>query len=835
MVAVMKKIFSNTIPGRVLMHFVALTTLLAISGSGYGQEQEAVVQATGRFWLWNFLGRLHPLMVHFPVGLIVIAALLELFTLKNFWSRYRPALNVLIIVGAVSAVISMIFGWLLAAADDYGGELLTLHESMGIAAASTGIITVVLLFLIKKKNNPVYIKTYRAFLFISVSCIAIAGHYGASLTHGSDYLTSTLPWKQDTTSIAPSIDMASFAAIKNDTAALTPQLAAELSANARGILAHNCYKCHGAEKVKGDLRLDSRDMAFRGGESGNTIVPGKPEESELYKRIILPKNHEDVMPSKGRHLNEKEINLIALWIQKGAPWPADGKEKGFRVADLAPRKPVIPAGLEKAGNPIDMWVSEYFRKHNIKWADVIDDRTYLRRIYLDIVGLLPIYDDHKAFAADPRPDKRAIWVRKLLGRNKDYALHWLTFWNDALRNDYTGTGYIDGGRSNITDWLYKSLYANKPYNQFVAELINPNEESKGFIKGIQWRGAVNASQRTEMQAAQNVAQVFLGLNLKCASCHNSFVNNWKLEDAYAFANIFADTSLEINRCDKPTGKFTNARMLWQELGTIDNNAPTEIKQKQLAENLVRPENGRIYRTIVNRIWAQFLGRGIVEPLDNMDNEPWSQDLLDWMASDFVAKDFDIKELIFLIATSNAYQQPSMGIMDANKIAAPDFKFKGMVRKRMTAEQFADAVAQVVGPVFPDSVVQFRPPVATASPMKIIRASLVTNNQLLVALGRPNRETVSTGRESQANLLQALELTNGETFNAILLRGAEAWKKKYPQTEMIVRETYRQALGREPTAAELTAAKKVLGDSPATELVADFFWAILLLPEFQITY
>ena len=99
-----------------------------------------------------------------------------------------------------------------------------------------------------------------------------------------------------------------------------------------------------------------------------------------------------------------------------------------------------------------------------------------------------------------------------------------------------------------------------------------------------------------MQAAQNVSQVFLGLNLKCASCHNSFISDWKLTDAYAFANIFADSSLEINRCDKPTGKYTGPAMLWKQLGSIDSTATTKVKRQQLSENITKPENGRFKRS-----------------------------------------------------------------------------------------------------------------------------------------------------------------------------------------------------------------------------------------------
>src|SRR5262249_59476155 len=130
--------------------------------------------------------------------------------------------------------------------------------------------------------------------------------------------------------------------------------------------------------------------------------------------------------------------------------------------------------------------------------------------------------------------------------------HWLTFWNDLLRNDYQGTGYIDGGRKQITPWLYQSLYDNKPYDQFARELISPTPDSEGFAQGIKWRGSINASQVTELQFAQNVAQVFFGVNLKCASCHDSFIDGWKLADAYGLAAGIAHKPLEGQPWDKPT-------------------------------------------------------------------------------------------------------------------------------------------------------------------------------------------------------------------------------------------------------------------------------------------
>ncbi len=725
------------------------------------------------FWLWTFLGRLHPMAVHFPVTLLLFAAILEVVTLKNFNSKLRPALNLMVYAGAASAIVSVVFGLLLANGEDYGGDNLPIHQWTGIGTALFGIVAAYFLFRIEKKKHWKLVKAYRGILLFTAIGVSVAGHFGAYLTHGNDYLSSVIPGMDDYREPeSRSENKFDLVALKTtDTAPLTEEQQLQINGEVRAIFAHNCYSCHSSAKVKGGLRLDKKRLAFNGGDSGLVIIPGDPKGSELMRRITLPRNHKEAMPSKGKKLSDDEIATIRFWIEKGAPWPDAADQKSiFRVAKLEPRMPALPVASGDLGNPIDLWVNDYFIKKKIIWPSVVDDKTYLRRIYLDIIGLLPSPEEQETFIKDSRPDKRSIYVRELLNREDDYAMHWLTFWNDALRNDYTGTGYITGGRFNITDWLYKSLKSNKPYDQFVKELISPAEESKGFIKGIQWRGVINSSQSTEMQAAQNVAQVFLGLNLKCASCHDSFISDWKLEDAYSFANIFSDTTLEINRCDVPTGKFAGTKMLWPELGGIDSSAKAVEKLKQLAENLTKPANGRLYRTIVNRIWAQMMGRGIVEPVDVMDNEPWSQDLLDWLASDFVASKHDLKELIYLITTSKTYQLPSVGMKDANRLTAQDFEFKGMVRKRMFAEQFSDVVSKVIEPIFPDSVMKYDPlkKLGFERPYQLFtRASLVGNNSFLTALGRPNRETVSTSRESRANLLQALELTNGNRLNEVL--------------------------------------------------------------------
>ena len=185
-----------------------------------------------------------------------------------------------------------------------------------------------------------------------------------------------------------------------------------------------------------------------------------------------------------------------------------------------------------------------------------------------------------------------------------------------------------------------------------------------------------------------MTQVFLGTNLKCASCHDSFVNHWKLTDAYALASVFADKPLEIHRCDQATGKTSGVGFIYPELGKIDASAPRLERMKQLADLLVKPQDGRFARTIVNRLWAQLMGRGIVEPLDDMDQLAWDQDLLDWLAADFVAHGHNLKHTLALIASSRAYRLASTGVADPSDRGV--FAFRGPSTRRMTAEQFADA-------------------------------------------------------------------------------------------------------------------------------------------------
>lgn len=638
-------------------------------------------------WLVELSGRLHPLLVHFPIGLLIGALLLE------SWSRLRRKdgdYSGMIYIGAASAVASAIFGYFLRISDDYAGDLIGQHQLTGLITAGLSVLTALLYWKRPKVSGRA------AFLSLMVSCISltIAGHLGASLTHGEGYLSEVLPWnKNDEENSAL---LASFQAFAESDSFPQEQLD-QLNLQVRAIFAHNCYKCHSTEKSKGDLALDHREGVFAGGENGPILTAGNADESDIIRRLELPRSHDDVMPPKGKSLDQTEIDLIRLWIDQGAHW-SDSELKVFREAELELTQPDLPETPAGISHPVDKFVHVYFEEQGLDWPDPIDDRQFIRRVYLDINGLLPGPEAVETFVKDGSTDKRATLIESLLADKANYAQHWLSFWNDLLRNDYSGTGFITGGRKQITDWLYDALETGKPYDEMARELIDPGPESEGFIKGIQWRGEVNASQRTELQAAQNISQSLLGLNLKCASCHNSFVNNLTLDQAYGFANIFAEKPLEIYRCDKPTGRMAETAFLYPELGQVVSDSLKD-RLRELAEVIVQPKNGRLYRTIVNRYWDRLLGRGIVAPVDEMDNIPWSQELLDWLAADFIDNDYDLHHLLTRIMTSRAYQLPAVPYPSPEYLLSDKFVFHGPAIRRLTAEQFVDAFSQIVTPVY----------------------------------------------------------------------------------------------------------------------------------------
>ena len=333
-----------------------------------------------------------------------------------------------------------------------------------------------------------------------------------------------------------------------------------------------------------------------------------------------------------------------------------------------------------------------------------------------------------------------------------------------------------------------------------------------------------------------------------------------LEESYNLAAVYSQRPLEIHRCDKPTGKMATAKWIFPELGEIDAAAPQPERLQQMAALMTHPENGRLTRTIVNRLWSRLMGRGVVHPVDAMHTEPWSEDLLDYLAVHLADNDYNIKKTLRLIVTSHAYQSECAALADDP--AAGSYRHAGPLGKRMTAEQFLDSIWSVTGAwPGPDprafkrdgrgqggqladivGVGQTIKPVEAKQRWgsRSVRAVFTPLDALQASLGRPIREQVVTDRPTRLTTLEAINLSNGAIM-ADLMRKAAAkqlaeWKSSAnteSDSESLVRRLFLKALARDPTNVELQTCQEILGEPPTQQGLEDLLWTVFMLPEFQI--
>jgi hypothetical protein len=563
------------------------------------------------------------------------------------------------------------------------------------------------------------------------------------------------------------------------------------------ILAERCLECHGADKRKGGLSLATYADALEGGRNGAAIRPGNAAGSLLLHR--LKGDVEPQMPKDEAPLADSEMALITSWIDQGArETPGSRPAPQPWEAPLGLTRPPVPrsvwAGWQQ---PIDRFVASYLSGRRATPPASVTDALFARRVYLDVWGLLPTPAEMQAFLNDRAPGKREALVAALLADDRKYAEHWISFWNDLLRNEDGVTYFSEtASRKSITDWLLASLESNLPYDRFVTKLLNPSDASdpEGFLVGVNWRGETSAAVTPWMQASQNSAQIFLGINLKCNACHDSFVSKWKLQDAYSLAAYFSpDARLQLFRCDVAQNRYAEPRFLFPELTRVPASDSLANRRAAAAETFTDTRLGRLPRTLVNRIWHRLFGHGIVANPDEMDTPPWSPALLDWLASDFVEHGYDVRRLIGTILTSRAYQLPA--VARKGEPPARGYVFAGPEVRRLTAEQFADAVGAITGewnvyvggqaasapPKPPPQAGETPPPVPSmpTSAGRYVREWRVASSDLTRALGRPVRDQVISVRPAQASTLQSLELTNGQSLARWLSRGARRRLNELP--------------------------------------------------------
>ena len=496
-------------------------------------------------------------------------------------------------------------------------------------------------------------------------------------------------------------------------------------------------------------------------------------------------------------------------------------------------------------NYIDEKVLEKLRLLHYIPSPLISDSTFVRRIHLDLTGILPKAAVVQNFLADEAKDKRSQLIDRLLD-SPDYAKYWARKWGDLLRLSRKQIG--EGAVYKFADWLERSIATNQSYDDFARDLLTAKGSSLLNPEANFIRTTINAE-----DAMESTSQLFLGSRIQCAKCHNHPFERWTQDNYYGLTAFFARTKT------KKLGK-SEETFVWNakegevkhpvtgkhlppwvpDTGTFEL-PPDKDRRQVFAEWLTKPGNPFFAKVEVNRIWASLMGIGIIEPFDDFrdTNPPSNKPLLEALAKDFVDSGFNRRDLIRKIVNSNAYQTSG----ESNEFNRDDTRFFSFRQpRRLEAEQLVDALGQVTGkPMkFSGVPVTVKAVHLPAPDLAQRNRSMIGDVEFLKVFGQPERQTVcSCERAGDAGLGQALQLFNGKLFNSMLTAGDSLFRKslsaKKPLSE-IVEDLHLSALSRFPNEKEKAIALAYL--EKATDkgkALEDLCWAILNRNEFLFNH
>ena len=496
-------------------------------------------------------------------------------------------------------------------------------------------------------------------------------------------------------------------------------------------------------------------------------------------------------------------------------------------------------------NFIDGHVWAKLKQLNVTPAELSSDAQFHRRVYLDVIGRLPTPDEARTFLADKDAKKREKLIDALLDR-PEYADFWANKWTDLLRPNPYHVGMK--ATYNLDQWLRKSFRENKPYDQFVREIVAAN--------GSTWTNGATVfyrNRREPDELAPMVGQLFLGVRLDCAKCHHHPFEVWGQDDFYSFAAFFGRIGRQGVGISAPISGGEEAIHLGSGSGGRRNGStvrhpltnkemtPTPLLGKPLdldpdkdpravlADWITSPENPYFAKVIVNRVWADLMGRGIVDPVDDLraTNPPSNPELLDALAKDFRTGKCDLKKLIRTICLSHAYQLSTT----PNDRNASDLRnYSRHYRQRLRAEVLLDMVSDISG--VPEKF-EAMPLGSRAIEVWTARAQSV----FLDSFGRPDpNQDPPCERTSDTTVVQALHLMNSPALYRKVTaddgRCATLAASKKTPTE-IIDELYLLAYCRYPTDTERAKALKRFEKPGATRRSAteDLMWALINTPEF----
>ena len=519
-----------------------------------------------------------------------------------------------------------------------------------------------------------------------------------------------------------------------------------------------------------------------------------------------------------------------------------------------PARPQFTWSGAPATNYIDRHIQLKLKTLRINPSGPCSDGEFLRRAYVDLLGLLPTADEAKSFVADTDSQKRPKLIDRLLER-PEFADHWAMKWADLLKVEERTLDRK--GVQAFHRWIRQSFADNKPLDQFVRELVSARGSTYANPPANYYR-----ANRDPVTRGEATAQLFLGVRLQCAQCHTHPFDRWTQDDYYGWADVFSRLDYKVlenrRRDTNDSHEFVGEQVVYETadgrikdprgdrgvkarlLGTASPLADEQARLDALADWITSPTNAYFAKAQANRIWYQLMGRGLVDPIEDFraTNPPSHPELLGELAKDFVDHRFDVRHLIRRIMNSQAYQASAQ----PNSTNADDqINYSHALPRRLSAEQLLDAMHQVTGvPTelagYPKGVRAGQAPGVRATRPRDRRSTFA--DQFLVVFGKPPRQAVcECERSDQTTLLQAFQLVGGPQITALVTdpdnRLTQLLKDGASEPTMID-ELYWSGLSRAPTEEELTAmSEHVRTAKDRRKALEDVMWALLNAKEFVL--
>jgi hypothetical protein len=653
------------------------------------------------------------------------------------------------------------------------------------------------------------------------------------------------------------------------------------------LLAQHCLDCHSGPKPKGRLDLTRRRTALTGGRSGAVVLPGKPDDSLLCRYVEAGR-----MPPK-RPLPEADRALLRAWVAAGAPWGSDPidpfritttRRAGYDWWALQPVHRPTPPAVRDPGwvrNPIDAFVLHRLEAHGLHPAAEADRRTLIRRLSFDLLGLPPDPEDVAAFVRDDSPDAYKRLVERYLA-SPQYGVRWARHWLDVVRFGESNGFEFDEFRPNAwpyRDWVVDALNRDLPYDEFArlqlaGDVLRPDDPDAVRATGFLVAGAYDTVGQTQQSAAMRrvvrqdeledlvstVGQTFLGLTIHCARCHDHKFDPVRQADYYRLTaalggihhgeRTLAGRKVYAVVPSQPEVAHVLARGNPQLPGAVvaaggvaalpgadfglPPDAPEAERRRRLAHWVTDPGNPLFARVLVNRLWHYHFGTGLVETPNDFGfngGRPSHPELIDWLASELVARRWSLKEMHRVIVLSATYRQAGTWDAASARVDAGSRLLWRRAPLRLEAEEVRDAMLriagllslQVGGPSVQDFVVSKAPGTAAnlytpAGPAgdeprrrTLYRAwARGGHSRLLDTLDCPDPAATAPSRAVTTTPLQALALLN----NALVLRLSADFAERVrreagPDVDAQVRRVYLLAFGRLPDGDELARARGVV--------------------------